>query len=326
MQDITKLNATDSVEALDEFLSKFAAQRPGLPDRTASPVLRINTPQTETIHHHASTTPAAPALYQQRPGMHQLPMGAGTTSKPATPIHLLGGSKPGTPSAAARGAAGSSPNGAPAAASGTIRRTPPLPSGGGLGTPTHGRRAASPATATGAVPGSSSRPASSTSPMAQLQQLRAGQGSFSATGAMEGALTATPPSVPPRPRSRTPSTAGSLTAGAAAHFGLQGGGGMADTLDAEMSRGLGSPPPSGTGGGPSAPGHRASGTGMGNSMNMAGGGNGSRPGSSTNPSGGMHATADGIPRSPMLAGPRAGGRLSSAGSQRSLTHATAAVS
>ncbi|GFR43891.1 hypothetical protein Agub_g5020 [Astrephomene gubernaculifera] len=36
-----------SIEALDEFLSRYAAQRPGLPERTATPVLRINTPDLE---------------------------------------------------------------------------------------------------------------------------------------------------------------------------------------------------------------------------------------------------------------------------------------
>ena len=42
---MSQLNATDSVEAIDDFLLKFVNNRGGLPERTKTPVLRINTPE-----------------------------------------------------------------------------------------------------------------------------------------------------------------------------------------------------------------------------------------------------------------------------------------
>ncbi|EFJ50945.1 hypothetical protein VOLCADRAFT_88396 [Volvox carteri f. nagariensis] len=54
-----------SVEALDEFLARYAAQRPGLPERTATPVLRICTPAVESA---GAPTPAAAELPALRNG------------------------------------------------------------------------------------------------------------------------------------------------------------------------------------------------------------------------------------------------------------------
>ena len=54
---MSQLNATDSVEAIDDFLLKFVNNRGGLPERTKTPVLRINTPEVN---------PAA--VNQVRPG------------------------------------------------------------------------------------------------------------------------------------------------------------------------------------------------------------------------------------------------------------------
>ncbi len=45
MQELANLSATDSAAAIDAFLAKYSKSRPVMAGRTASPVLRINTPQ-----------------------------------------------------------------------------------------------------------------------------------------------------------------------------------------------------------------------------------------------------------------------------------------
>ncbi|GLI58628.1 hypothetical protein VaNZ11_000363 [Volvox africanus] len=78
-----------SVEALDAFLARYAAQRPGLPERTATPVLRVCTPSIESASASApravehsllrnGSMPAATPLYSSRTNsVGPLPMGGG---------------------------------------------------------------------------------------------------------------------------------------------------------------------------------------------------------------------------------------------------------
>ncbi|GIL46884.1 hypothetical protein Vafri_3750 [Volvox africanus] len=78
-----------SVEALDAFLARYAAQRPGLPERTATPVLRVCTPSIESagapapqpVEHtplRNGSMPAATPLYSSRANsVGPLPMGGG---------------------------------------------------------------------------------------------------------------------------------------------------------------------------------------------------------------------------------------------------------
>ena len=120
-------SAGASIEALDDFLARYASQRPGLPERTVTPVLRIHTPQVETITHGAAAPPAAavaapgaggasgsPAapvpLYSSRANsVGPLPMGGGRVlsagSGPSRPGGSTAGSQPGTPGSSGAAAA-----------------------------------------------------------------------------------------------------------------------------------------------------------------------------------------------------------------------------
>jgi hypothetical protein len=71
LQDLPPGSA--SLEALDEFLSRYAAQRPGLPGRTATPVLRLHTPQV------------GPARWAQGPGLQCVCAAAGTPCRSPLP-------------------------------------------------------------------------------------------------------------------------------------------------------------------------------------------------------------------------------------------------
>lgn len=76
-------NGAASIEAMDDFLARFAAQRPGLPERTATPVMRLHTPNVETISHSPGATVnggggATLPLYSSRPNSSMAPLPAGS--------------------------------------------------------------------------------------------------------------------------------------------------------------------------------------------------------------------------------------------------------